>query len=81
MEKVEAKIIDLISHYLGVEKEEIKRSSHLYDDFNADKMSLADLYIALQEEFAVKIPPENFEAAKTVDDLIKIIEEYSNEFI
>lgn len=81
MEKIEDKIIDMVSRFLQVDKSEVKRSSHLFEDFNADKMALADLYLSMQQELAVKIPTQSFEQAKTVDDLIKLVEENSNELI
>jgi len=81
MSPQEEKIIKFISLHLGLEAKEIQLDSHFFDDLNIDKMALADLYLAIQTEFGVKLPPQELGQVQTVADLVKLIEEGSDEFL
>jgi acyl carrier protein len=81
MNPQEEKIINFISLHLGVEEKEIQPNSHFFDDLNVDKIALADLYLAVQKEFGIKLPPQDLEQVQTIADLIKLIEEGSDEFL
>lgn len=81
MSLLEEQIINLISNTLGIEKELVQRNSHFFADFNADKMSMADLFLAVQAQFKLNLPLSELEKIQTVDELIKLIEDNSDEFV
>jgi len=81
MSQLEEKIINLISEKLGVEKEQIKREAHFFQDFNADRMMMADLFLAIQEEFKLSLPLKELEKVQTVAELIRLVEDVSDEFV
>jgi len=81
MDKIEEKVIELVSLCLVAEKEQVTRKSDLFADLNADKLALAELYVKIEEEFKLKITPGTWERVKTIDDIVKLIEEYSDELL
>ncbi len=79
---LEKKVIEIICSFLGIEKKEISKDSHFFEDLNIDsKIALTDLCLKISEELKVKIPPENIKNLKKVSDLINLVEENSNEFL
>lgn len=81
MSQLEEQIINLISKTLVVEKEQIQRQTHFFQDLNADKMAMADLFLAIAEQLRVNLPTKELETVQTVDELIKLVEDHGDEFI
>ncbi len=73
-------ITKLISESLGVEKNLITPTADFFNDFNATKLEVADLVLRLQKELKIEIEEEKINQIKTVADLLKIIEENSDDF-
>ncbi len=73
------KIIDLIAENLGVEKEKINLAVDFYSDLNVSKLEVADLIVVCQKQLKISLPPVNVEKLTTVDQLIRLFEENSNE--
>jgi acyl carrier protein len=70
----------IIIEQLGVEEEQVKLGTSFIDDLNADSLDLVELIMAMEEEFSddsneVRIPDEDAEAIKTVQDAIDYIKE------
>jgi acyl carrier protein len=58
----------------------VKPGTSFIDDLNADSLDLVELIMAMEEEFSddsnqVRIPDEDAEAIKTVQDAIDYIKE------
>jgi len=75
MEKIQAKVIQIISEQLGKEESEIKMSSHFIEDLDADSLDTVELVMALEEEFEVDIPDEAAEKITTVQSAVDFIVE------
>ena len=73
MEKIQAKVIQIISEQLGKEESEIKMSSHFIEDLDADSLDTVELVMALEEEFEVDIPDEAAEKITTVQSAVDFI--------
>jgi len=71
----EQHIKQLISERLAVPFIEITPQKHIIDDFLADSLDQVELIMALEDEFSIEIPEEDAEKLKTVNDIIKYIEE------
>lgn len=71
---IEEKVIGIVSDQLDVPKEEISRSSSFVDDLKADSLDIVELVMALEDEFDVKIPDEDYDQIKTVGNAITYIE-------
>jgi len=77
----EQKIYQIISEELGVELEQITPEADFYQDFNIDKVSIADLFLAVENKFSIKLPKNELLNVKTVDDLLKLVEINNDEFV
>jgi acyl carrier protein len=79
MEEVKGKVQKIIADHLGVELSEVNEGSYLQDDLNADQLTLADITVALEEEFKIKIPQEDLLQFSTVGDIVTYVSEHLNE--
>lgn len=71
---VEEKVISIVSDQLDTPKDEIETSSSFVDDLKADSLDIVELVMALEDEFDIKIPDEDYDKIKTVGDVITYIE-------
>ncbi|MFY8059301.1 MAG: acyl carrier protein [Planctomycetaceae bacterium] len=67
------KVIAIVGDQLDVPKEEISRNSSFVDDLKADSLDIVELVMALEDEFEVKIPDEDYDKIKTVGNAIDYI--------
>jgi len=74
-------LYQIISNFFGAEVEEIELDSDFYEDFNAEHSTLVEFKLYIEDQIGTKIEDEDWQNFKTVEDLISLIEEYSNEFI
>jgi acyl carrier protein len=70
----------IIVDQLGVEEEQVEPGISFIDDLNADSLDLVELIMAMEEEFSddskqVRIPDEDAEGIKTVQDAIDYLKE------
>ena len=73
VEEVEAKVIEIVSEQMGVDKGEISRDTSFINDLNADSLDIVELVMALEEEFGISIPDEEAENIRTVGDAVTYI--------
>ena len=71
---IEEKVVGIVSDQLDSPKEEISRSNSFVDDLKADSLDIVELVMALEDEFDIKIPDEDYEKIATVGDVIEYIE-------
>ncbi|APZ95110.1 acyl carrier protein [Fuerstiella marisgermanici] len=74
---VEEKVIDIVSDQLDTPREDIAQSSSFVDDLKADSLDIVELVMALEDEFDIKIPDEDYDKIKTVGDVISYIDNKS----
>ena len=72
LEKVKA----ILSEQFDVEEDKITPETSLIDDLNADSLDVVDLLMSIDDEFEVEVPDDEVENIKTVDDLVKYIENH-----
>ncbi len=75
------KVCQIISDVLGIEKRQITPEADFFQDFNIDKVSIADLFLAVENKLAIKLPKEELQNIKTVADLLKLVEINNDEFV
>lgn len=73
-ETILAHIAAVIADQLAVDASVVTESASFIDDLGADSLDLLQLLTALEDEFSVFIPDEDFENIKTVGDAIGVIE-------
>lgn len=64
---------EIIAAQLGVSEDEITEGSSFKEDLGADSLDLFELVMALEEEYSIEIPMEDYEALNTVGDVINYI--------
>ncbi len=57
-----------------IEGSEITLSSNLYEDLDLDSIDAIDLVVKVQEVKGLRIKPEEFKSARTVEDVVNIID-------
>jgi len=58
-----------------VNEKEIKSEAFFVKDLGADSLDMAEIVMAIEEKFNIEIPDEESEKIKTVEDMVKTIEE------
>ena len=66
------KIQEIIAEELGKETEEIKLTTNIHEDLEADSLDLFQIINEIEDEFDVKIETED--GIKTVQDLVTYVE-------
>jgi acyl carrier protein len=74
-------IYTVIGNTCGVDLENIKSDSDLYDDFNCDHNDIVELKLQLEDMVKDQISSHDFFECQTVSDLLTLIEGYSDELI
>ncbi len=74
--EIEAKVIEIVSEQMGVDKAEITRETSFINDLNADSLDTVELVMEFEDEFDMSIPDEEAEKIQTIgaaiDYIIKI---------
>ena len=81
MNPLEEKIIKIISQSLDLEEKEINLTTDFFNDLNLEPLVIADVMLTVGEAFEIKISAPEIEQIKTVSDIVKIVEEKSDEFL
>lgn len=59
----------------NINEEEIKSKSRLVEDLGADSLNYVEIIMDIEERFNIQIPEKEIEKIKTIEDIIKNIEE------
>lgn len=70
---IEAKVIDIVSEHLGLEKDQVNADSEFMNDLGADSLDQVELVMAFEEEFNIEIPDDAAEKIVTVKDAVDFI--------
>ncbi len=74
----EERVIEIVCENLGVNKEQVTRTTRFIEDIGADSLDIVELVMELEEEFEITIPDEQAEKIKTVGEAIEYIEREQN---
>jgi acyl carrier protein len=72
----EERIKEIIVEQLGVDEGQITPEASFIDDLGADSLDTVELVMAFEEEFDIEIPDEDAEKIRTVQDVIKYLNEH-----
>ncbi|NLC95143.1 MAG: acyl carrier protein [Bacilli bacterium] len=72
------KVRDIISNELSVAKDEITLETNLQDDLGADSLDAVELVMSIEDEFNIQIPDDVAQKLRTVEDIVKYLEEHVN---
>jgi len=70
---IEAKVIEIVSEQMGVDKSEVSRDTSFINDLNADSLDTVELVMEFEDEFDMSIPDEEAEKIQTVGAAIDYI--------
>jgi acyl carrier protein len=70
---IEAKVTEIVSEQMGVDKGEISRETSFINDLNADSLDTVELVMEFEDEFDMSIPDEEAEKIQTVGAAIEYI--------
>ena len=70
---IEAKVVEIVSEQMGVDKAEISRETSFINDLNADSLDTVELVMEFEDEFDMSIPDEEAEKIQTVGAAIDYI--------
>ena len=68
------RIMNLLADKLGYERCEIKEEQDLVTELGIDSLDMVEIIMGIEEEFGLKIDDKEVEGIKTVEDLIKKVE-------
>lgn len=69
------KLQEIIAEQLEMNIEDVELTSELVDDLGADSLDVVDLVMSIEDEFEVEVPDEALEDIRTVEDVVKYIED------
>ena len=67
------KMKEIIATQLSVSEDEINEGTSFKDDLGADSLDLFELVMALEEEYSLEIPMEDYENLVTVGDAMNYL--------
>jgi acyl carrier protein len=70
---IRERVAEVICNHLGVNGEQVTRSTSFVEDVAADSLDIVELVMGLEEEFGVTIPDDEAEGIKTVGDALDYI--------
>ncbi len=73
--EIEAKVTDIVSEQMGVDKSEITRETNFANDLNADSLDTVELVMEFEDEFETSIPDEQAEKIQTIGQAVVFIKD------
>ncbi len=70
-----AKVKEITAEKLGVDESKVTENASFIDDLGADSLDTVELIMKMEEDFDLDIPDEEAENLKTVNDVVKYIED------
>ncbi len=67
------KMKEIIASQLNVSEDEVTESASFKDDLGADSLDLFELVMALEEEYSIEIPMDDYEELDTVADVVNYL--------
>ena len=77
MATIQDRIRSIVASKLGISEDEITPDKNLTNDLGADSLDVVELSMELEREFNLKFEDTDTEKIQTVEDLYKLIEEYT----
>ena len=72
--EIESRLTNVLVNELGLDESKITVEADLEDDLEIDSLGVVELLMALEDEFGVKIPDEEAENIRTVEQTVDLLE-------
>ena len=70
------KLQGILADQLEIDADKITYESLILDDLGADSLDVVDLIMSIEDEFGMEVPDEAVDNIRTVEDMVKYIEEH-----
>ena len=70
------KVREIICEQFDVDEESVTLDTDIREDLDADSLDMVDLVMSFEDEIKIEVPDSAIETVKTVDDIVKFIEEH-----
>jgi len=77
--EITKRVTDILTDQLVVDPSQVKPETNLVSDLGTDSLDDVELIMAIEEEFNIEIPDDEFEKLKTVADIIGHVEGQLNQ--
>lgn len=67
----------IIAEQLCISTEDIKDDANIIEDLGADSLDVVELLMTFEDEFKVSIPDDKLEELKTIPQIVKVIDKYT----
>ncbi len=66
----------IICEQLEIDRHLVTEDASISGDLGADSLDLVDLAMSIEEEFNLEVPDDALDNVRTVNDIVKFIEEH-----
>jgi acyl carrier protein len=73
MNEITLKIHQFIKDKLGIDESAITNNASFYHDLEVDSLDFCELIVAIEKEFEITIPDDQYERLKTVGSLVNYV--------
>ena len=73
-EEIFRKIQEILSEEFKIEKESITPGAKLYEELELDSIDSVDLLVKMKQYVPGKMDPEQFKKARTIQDVVDILQ-------
>lgn len=74
MENIYKRLVSIVVEQLGVDEDQVSKTSRFTDDLGADSLDVVELVMAIEEEFGIEVPDDQAEKMITVQDAVDYIQ-------
>ncbi len=75
MEANEMKVLEIIAEYTNYKPEQLDEDMNFSDDLGIDSLDLAQIIMAVEDEYDVELDEEVLEGVETVGDALNLVKE------
>lgn len=73
------KVCAVLAEQLNIDAASIQPTDEVVKDLNADSIDVVEMLMNLEDEYGIKIPEDDFDKIKTVQDIVDELEKLSKE--
>lgn len=71
-DNINRKIINIISGYTGIAKEEILLEANLVEDLHISRIEIPEIFLLIENELHLQLPQDKIQEITTVEQLINL---------